>query len=497
MRLTTRIVLALAVVALVLFGGFGAVLLRTEVQDLQDASQRTARLVSRALQTSTVYALRDGQLADIEAELERLQQIDPHLHVYVLGEQSLIVQTPNTPPPDSAVQQLAARARKSGEPEYEAPGGLPWSLASRQLQAEPLGYALPAAPLPILVVVQEQDALQSDVTRTRGWVLLAVVLFVAIAALLTLGIGRHYLARPLHRLAAAMEQVRKGDLSSGVPNPRRDEIGEVVDAFNLMVADLRDARIALEQAQQERMREQRALQEVDKLIAIGQLSAGLAHEIGSPLQILTGRARSLTKRATEPDEVVRIAGILVTQTERITRIVEQLLHFARRKPVGMGAVDVPACARQVCDLLEMEAKRRKVDLQLHMDDAVPAVRGNADQVQQVLLNLLTNALHATAVGGTVQVAVRRPAEPEHPGAVRISVQDTGCGIPADVVPRLFEPFFTTREGEGGTGLGLPVVKSIVTEHGGQIHVASTVAKGTRIAVDFPVAAAVTRASELA
>lgn len=485
MRLTTRIVLALAVVALLLFGGFGAVLLRTEVQDLQDASQRTARLVSRALQASTVYALRDGQLADIEAELERMQQIDPHLHVYVLGEQTLIAQSPNTPPPDAAVRALAAKARASGQPFYEAPGGLPWSPATRQLQAEPLGYALPAAPLPVLVVVQEQDALQRDVARTRGGVLLAVLVFVGVAALLTLWIGRSYLARPLHRLASAMEQVRKGDLSSGVPNRRRDEIGEVVDAFNLMVADLRDARVALEQAQQERMREQRALQEVDKLIAIGQLSAGLAHEIGSPLQILTGRARSLTKRATEPDEVMRIAGILVTQTERITRIVEQLLHFARRKPTGFGPVDVPACARQVCDLLEMEAKRRHVKLRLLMDAEVPQVRGNADQIQQVLLNLLTNALHATAAGGSIEVEVRAPTAPHHPDSVRFLVRDTGCGIESDVVPRLFEPFFTTREGEGGTGLGLPVVKTIVTEHGGQIEVTSAVAKGTMITVDLP------------
>jgi signal transduction histidine kinase len=334
-------------------------------------------------------------------------------------------------------------------------------------------------------LVQQLDELERDLQQTRQGVLMAIVLFGAVVSLLTLWFGRRYLAQPLQELARAMEQVRGGDLSSGVPPRPRDEIGEVVTAFNLMVADLREARTALDDAQQERLRDQKALQQADKLIAIGQLSAGLAHEIGSPLQVLAGRARSLAKRAEEPQEVRRIADILVSQTERITRIVEQLMHFARRQPSRLAEVDVPACARQVCDLLEVEARRHNVALQLECDQQVPAIIGNSDQVQQVLFNLISNALQATKQGGKVTVEVHGPEPKALVPTVQLLVRDNGCGIPPEVVPRLFDPFFTTRSGEGGTGLGLPVVKSILTEHRGAIRIDSLVAEGTVVAVDWP------------
>jgi signal transduction histidine kinase len=256
-----------------------------------------------------------------------------------------------------------------------------------------------------------------------------------------------------------------------------------------MVADLHDARARLEQESESRQRLQRGLERVDKLITLGQLSAALAHEIGTPLQILHGRARALLARAHDPEGTRKNAEILVEQTERITRIVEQLLRFARHRTTHALPMQLPSVAQSVLDLLGVEARRRGLRLTLDVAPDLPEVEADPDQVQQIVLNLMTNAFAATPNGGSVEVRLEVGVLPRPDGSsarsARLVVKDTGRGIPADIRERLFEPFFTTRDAEGGTGLGLSVVKAIVTEHRGAISVESELGAGSSFAVDLP------------
>jgi signal transduction histidine kinase len=258
-----------------------------------------------------------------------------------------------------------------------------------------------------------------------------------------------------------------------------------------MVTELREARYRLEEEAKSRHRLQHALQEADKLIAIGQLSAGLAHEIGSPLQVLKGRARTLLTRNHDAAEVRRIAEILISQTDRLTRIVEQLLRFTRRRPASLSRSDLRSAINNVLDLMQYEAHRRDVSLTLTGAETLPPLWVETDEIQQITLNLIANALVATPRGGRVTMHVEESKLPPRNGggeipAVRLVVMDTGCGISPDVRERLFEPFFTTRAAEGGTGLGLAVVKSLVTEHGGAIAVESELGVGSRFSVSLPV-----------
>jgi signal transduction histidine kinase len=214
---------------------------------------------------------------------------------------------------------------------------------------------------------------------------------------------------------------------------------------------------------------------------VGQLAAGLAHGIGTPLHVLAGRARSLQDKATDAEAVRKNARILVDQCERITRIVDELLRYARTRPPERMPTSLGAAAAAVLDLLGGEARRAQVRLHLEQRGEVPLVLADADHLQQILLNLVRNALGATAPGGEVLV---RLGTSDDQAWVRLEVKDTGVGIPDEAMARLFEPFFTTHGSSGGTGLGLPVVKTLVQAHGGQIDVASSSA-GSSFVVLLP------------
>ena len=292
----------------------------------------------------------------------------------------------------------------------------------------------------------------------------------------------------------AMEDVRAGNLTANVFVQRTDEVGRLTAQFNSMVRELESARRRLLEASEAREALEAGLRRVDKLATLGQLSAGLAHEIGSPLQILNGRARALASRADLPAEIRRVAQVFEEQSDRIAKIVEQLLVVARRRPAQWGEIDLGATVGPIVDLLEHEARQRSIRLEFQRPGSPLKVVADVDQVQQVTLNLLSNAFRATPRGGRVHLTLAASSFKAGDGlqenpSVSLVVDDTGCGIDEELLGRIFEPFFTTWAEAGGAGLGLAVVKSIVDEHGGAIAVSSERNAGTRFTVHFPVAGA--------
>lgn len=327
----------------------------------------------------------------------------------------------------------------------------------------------------------------------RAIVVASLLAICAMAALLYV-LVRIHLTRPLRQLTEAMRRVTAGDLSVARRKPRHDEVGELTLEFDRMVAELAAARRRVAELAESRTALERGLQRVDKLATLGQLSAGLAHEIGSPLQVMQGRARSLlTERARDPAQVQRIAAIMSEQADRITRIVDQLMRFARRSPPKLAPTALEAPVRAVLDLLEHAARQQGIALELDAAPNVPPVRADLDELQQVVLNLVKNALEATAPGGRITVALRPTARVAADGAprafARVEVVDTGSGMDEATLARLFEPFFTTRAAKGGSGLGLAVLKSIVVEHGGTVAASSVPGVGSRFTVELPAAEA--------
>ncbi len=472
MSIRLRFTVALTVIGVVLFGTYAVLAYRGERADLRTATEREIRIIGRSLETSIGNALRDRKRSDVDETLATLEQLEPTVDIHVHGIDGGPIAHSAGASTDPWIEGLVARA-----------GTTQRELVELQDDHDRLVLAAPIVDddgtlLGEMAIVRPTTDLEADLARTRWRLIGVVVAFVAVTMIAGLALGTWYVSRPVDSVLAGIRDVRRGDFRHPVQARRHDEIGAVIDEFNAMVSALAEARAQVETESEGRMRLERGLQGADKMIAIGQLSAGLAHEIGSPLQVLTGRASTLSEHA-DP-EVRRQGTILVAQGERIARIVEQLLSFGRRKAAHITSCDLAEPVRRVIELLAGEVRRRGIALQVEIDDGPQRIEADTDQLQQVALNLLTNAMAATSAGGTITVRVTAAH-----GDVRLIVKDTGTGIPAEIQPRLFEPFFTTRAHSGGTGLGLAVVRSIVDEHGGTIEVHSAPGEGTELVVGFP------------
>ncbi|WP_326491799.1 ATP-binding protein [Myxococcus stipitatus] len=487
MRISTKLGLGLTLTSAVILGSYGFSQLQKEERELRTATEQASRLLATALQVAMESALRDGQVADVGKMLESLELKDPSVDVFVFDARgSLVARSLGSSRSLPLIEADAGRVLRAhgGMARFGGDGGL-----------EHLSIVLPlrddsGASVGALAVVEPLDNLRQDLESTRLSALLSTLtLIVGISAVGWL-LMLLYIQRPLERLVGAMRAVRGGDFSTTVSAEREDEVGAVAHAFNAMVKELGEARGRLTEEVEARIALEAGLQRVDKLATVGQLSAGLAHEIGSPLLILGGRAQALAARAELPEDVRRNANILVEQSERIARTVRQLLDLSRRKPTRREVLDVSAPVRAVVELLEHEARKRDVRLTFEGGASLPNVLADGDGVQQVALNLLTNALRATPRGGTVRLALdaarfrMAPTLPERSG-VCLSVEDTGAGMDAEHVARIFEPFFSTWADQGGTGLGLAVVKSIVAEHGGTLRVSSRPGEGSLFQVYLP------------
>jgi PAS domain S-box-containing protein len=230
---------------------------------------------------------------------------------------------------------------------------------------------------------------------------------------------------------------------------------------------------------QERLLEDQ-LRKAERLAELGTLASGMAHEIGTPMNVILGRAELLMRKA--PDESTR-KGLqaIVTQVERITKIMHQLLSFARKRPAERRAVNLSQVVADVLDVLQEKLKKYRIQVELRIPSSLPAVWADSDQMNQVLLNLIINACQAMPDGGTLTLTLQQSGHD-----VQMIIKDSGCGIPEDQVGKIFDPFFTTKPVGEGTGLGLTVVHGIVQEHDGFIQVVSAPDQGTTFIVALPV-----------
>ncbi len=229
-----------------------------------------------------------------------------------------------------------------------------------------------------------------------------------------------------------------------------------------------------------RTRAEQEMQRADRLAIVGQLASGLAHEIGTPLNIIGGNAEllrmELRARQCDTGEV----DAIIQHVDRITRLIQQLLTFARAKEQPLATLAVHEPLANALSLLETRFSHQGITVILEVSSDLPCIRGRAEQLEQVFLNVLVNAWHAMPGGGTLTIAAGVTTDQK----VRLSFGDTGTGIPAEVVARVFEPFYTTK-GEHGTGLGLAICKQIIDSHQGTIALESTPGVGTRIIVELP------------
>ena len=230
--------------------------------------------------------------------------------------------------------------------------------------------------------------------------------------------------------------------------------------------------------QRERMEEQ--MTQTEKLTSLGLLAAGVAHEVNTPLAVISNYIQMLAKQMPDADPRQGIIDKIVKQTYRASEIVNNLLNFSRTSAAEFAEVDLNRVVEETLSLVAHPLRTGQIHVVKHLDERLPAVRGSSNKLQQVFLNLFLNARDAMPGGGMLQIRTAA-----HNGSVQIEIADTGAGISRENIHRIFDPFFTTKSNGRGTGLGLSVSYGIVKEHGGKVDVRSTPGRGTSFHLEFP------------
>jgi signal transduction histidine kinase len=350
-------------------------------------------------------------------------------------------------------------------------------------QAMPTGrYAPDDADRGVAIILRDLGYIERNLSAfTRQIVIVAASLIFA----LTLGIWlllRKNVAQPLALLVGGVERVAAGDLSVAAPVQRPDEIGRLASAFNNMTASLRHTAEELEAKGKTNLALERRLQHAQRLTLIGQLTASIAHQIGSPLNVILGRAQYALKAGGQTERDQRHFQEIAMGAERVSRIIEQLLSQARKVRGPVVAVDIGRVIRETVEFLSAECDRHGIATSVDSEPDI-YVEGRRDELEQVILNLCLNAIQAQPAGGHLALAAHRIGE--RGATIQVDVLDQGPGVEGDLRERIFEPFFTTKANGQGTGLGLAICDEMVRRQGGTITVSDAPGGGALFRITLP------------
>jgi signal transduction histidine kinase len=305
---------------------------------------------------------------------------------------------------------------------------------------------------------------------------LTTSILIGLLSLFILLLVRRNVSRPIEELIQRIRNIGEGQWKKRIEVRGDNEISALAREFNRMCERLEEIYGRLVKEQQDRLSLERNLRQSDKLASVGQLAAGLAHEIGTPLNIIGGRAEFLLRRPRSDEEIGQNLNIIRSQIDRITGIVRQLLEFSRRREPAFRSLELVPLLNKVIGLLEHKIVDKGVNVKIEIPESLPTISADPDQLQQVFINLFLNSLHALPPGGTIKISAARM---NHANGNR------AAGIPAAHLSQVFDPFFTTKDIGEGTGLGLSVSYGIIKDHGGEIRVESEPGRFTRFTISLP------------
>jgi signal transduction histidine kinase len=354
--------------------------------------------------------------------------------------------------------------------------------------------------------------------RQAAWIALIAVSLITLSTYL---LSRRLVYTPIERLLGVIARAKAGDLEAQAPPRPPDELGRLSQEFNSLLSQVREmtgererrqallserVREATAQLQQrneqlaganlELWRTTRRLTQFERLAAAGQTAAQFAHEVGTPLNLISCHAQLMSGELRDnPTAAESRIEVIVEQIERIERIVRRMLDRTRAETAELKPLDLNALLRSVCDATGPALETGHVRLETDLDSRLPIIAGDSDHLQQVFINLINNALDAMPAGGSLRIATANaPSDIGAAGAagaiggaprVIVDVTDTGCGMSRETQARIFEPLYTTKERGKGAGLGMVVVSHVLQDHDGQIEVESAPGQGTRFRLSFP------------
>jgi signal transduction histidine kinase len=495
LKIGTQLVVFLTIPLVALMVLFGYLGMRSSRQRLHQEFQREGRGIALTARMALEDYLRDRQIDDIREMVEKISDYERILGIRIFA----------------ADGRLICQSSSLNAHPFSQPGDLARALKEkkavethRNLGEHPVvSFVFPlsgsdGAVLGAAEFLQLESYIDEDARASRRSLAILTVTMLLAVGLVVLLATRVSVVRPIEDLARRFREVGSGEAVSRVAIRRPDEIGRLAGEFNTMCERLEAAHASLRREQEERRQVEARLRNAERLASIGRLSAGLAHEIGTPLNVIGGRAETLRRKLAGNELAEKNLGIITAQIERIARIVRSMLDFARAREPRAAPMEVAGVFHRVLELLGQRFEEAGVRTELRFPPDLPGILGDPDQLYEVFLNLATNALDAMPRGGHLRITgeVVQAAPPHRAGLpsefLAVAVEDSGDGIATENLNRIFDPFFTTKDVGRGTGLGLSVSYGIIEEHGGWIDVASEEGRGARLTVYLPIPAAAER-----
>jgi two-component system, NtrC family, sensor kinase len=480
LRLRLFLVLVLPLIAVV--GGYGSIRVRQEGEQRLENNRRNVGLAAKGVAIAVENALRDRKFSDVarllsemvedQEEIDRIRLFDGNMHPIVVSNRLPLGEDV----PAEALQRVFDSGRS--ESLYERHEGklvlyhlAPIRTARGSTQA-------------VMEVVQLADAAQAQLRAAQWEVWLRLGALVVCVALVTSVILQRQVLRPLWTLMDGIRRLGRGESGPPLPVGRKDEFGRVAAAFNEMTERLKAARVELIEGAERTLDLEQQLRQAETLAVAGKLATAFAHEVGTPLNIISGQAEFLLRDLSADDPLRQDLAGIVQQIDRISGIIHSLLDAVRPQKPEFEAVRLRDVVAQLLPLVEHAARRDGVRISESVPAALPPVLADPAQVQQVVINLLVNAMEAAGSTGAVHLDARVARRGDRDG-VAVAVTDSGPGIPVEHRGEIFKPFFTTKPRGKGTGLGLSICRDIVREHHGEITVEAPENGGTTFVVWLP------------
>jgi two-component system NtrC family sensor kinase len=522
--LKSKVALYLAIalsVAMLLFTGLVAWFLHNEI--VGKVSDHVIQL-SEVIAKSTRFAMLQNQPFYVDQIIHDVADQEDINRIRILSKEGKIIHSTFPPEIGQTVDRNAegcSRCHQSEQPleevpknertwTFKGPNGQSLLGSMEVVRNEPSCYNAPCHQhsqekpvLGVLDIVYSLDETDRELRASTLGIAGFSLGFIVIASL-AVGFFVHRLVYlPLRDLESGAQRLSAGNLDQPIPVRSNDEFGRLAASFNAMTDALRNSRAELrdwahtlgqkvEQRTQELRRAQAETVRGEKLASVGLLASGVAHELNNPLTGILTFSHLLRRKMPDKSPEAEDMDLVIRETKRCAAIIKRLLDFAREKQPEKKFTDLNQVIEDTVRLVERPAHLRDIEITADLDRTLPPIWIDADQIKQVVMNMLVNAQHAVEEKGSIVIRTRRsphlraPAQGAEPiPMVEISIVDTGCGIPEENLRRIFDPFFTSKDVGKGTGLGLSVSHGIVEAHGGLIEVESKVGEGSTFRVLLP------------
>lgn len=447
-------------------GFFGYITLSSIEKQVEKQMKKDLELVARAIQMPVSYALEKKRKGSIRQAMESAFAIGRVYSAYIYNKKGKkILSLGDTEPehePDRFVKLAESRERRG---EYDR-------IADDK---RVFSYFVPLTDTGgringLLQLTREQSEFSKNLQDIRKKGLLALGLLVLMLSVIILYGHHRTIGTHLRQLSYSMSRIARGDRGHRFNYCGPKEIVTIGQAFNHMLNSIDDAEQKIIEHRKHQDTLERKLRQVEKLAALGRLGAGTAHELGTPLSIIGGKAQRSLRKVKCPEQKQTLTVIL-EEVNRMERIIKSLLDFSRCTPLRCSPVNPARLAKTSVSYVTEEADGNRTAVRLEGPENVEPVSLDAMRIQQALINLLRNAVQCCPSG-----CVRCSWQPKDQG-VLFSVDDTGPGVPPGIREKIFEPFYTTKSAGDGTGLGLAVAHTVAQEHGGTLEVADSAMGG--------------------